>query len=241
MIPQIRQRSQAVGTEVIYWVEPVICECVREGLMAKRKAGRRTKSGQLSRALDALQARNPPANYILDRRKLFSFASPTRGPDGRVGEIDQDICDGIGQLHILGLLDGPGIDALDLRNAGRFFGEHYWTRYRATAPKTGSYERTDKSVSGYLGETAADRRFDRMDAALRGHDREVLMSLVVDPAWGDEIVPWAHNLICEALLGRGRFPPSMMMPTLEDRERLNVLRRALLAIHGVADEVRRAA
>jgi len=72
--------------------------------MAKRKSGARTKSGRLSRAASALAERNPPADYILERRRLFSFVTPTKGPDGRVGEIDQDVCDGIGQLQCLGLL-----------------------------------------------------------------------------------------------------------------------------------------
>ena len=88
--------------------------------MAKRKQGTRTKSGRLSRSKLALMERNPPADYILERRRLFSFVTPTKGPDGRVGEIDQDVCDGIGQLQALGLLDGHGFDGKDLRDAGRF-------------------------------------------------------------------------------------------------------------------------
>ena len=102
--------------------------------MAKRKSGQRTKSGRLSRAASALAERNPPACHILERRRLFSFVTPTKGPDGRVGEIDQDVCDGIGQLHALVLLDGHGINGKDLRDAGWFYGQHYWNRYHETAP-----------------------------------------------------------------------------------------------------------
>lgn len=209
--------------------------------MGKRKNGQRTKSGQLSRAKAAMIERNPAPSYIINRRNLFSFATPTKGPDGRHGEIDQDICDGIGQLHVLGLLDGHGIDAKELRDAGRFFGEHYWTRYRETAPKTGKYERADKSMSAYLGETAADRKYDRMDDALTGYDRLVLMSLVVDKAWGDEIVPWAQSLICEALLKRRRPPAFMQFPTMEDRAMLSACIRGLCAIVDGGMEMRRAA
>ena len=209
----------------------------------KASKGARTKSGRLSRAASALAERNPPAHYILERRRLFSFVTPTKGPDGRVGEIDQDVCDGIGQLHALGLLDGHGFDGKDLRDAGRFFGEHYWTRYRETAPKTGKYERQDKSMSAYLGETAADRRFDRMDDVLRGYDRQVLMSLVVDTAWGDEIIPWAQSLIDEALLQRHRTPDTrpVRFPGMVDRAMLEACIRGLVVIVDGGMEMRRAA
>lgn len=210
--------------------------------MATRKSGKRTKSGRLSRSKLALAERNPPADYIIERRNLFSFVTPTKGPDGRAGEIDQDICDGIGQLHALGLLDMHGFDGKDLRDAGRFYGEHYWNRYRETAPKTGKYERQDKSMSAYLGETAADRRFDRMDEVLRGHERSVLMSLVVDKAWGDEIVPWAQSLIDEALIERSRVRKGVVrFPDMNDRAMLEACVRALCLIFDGGMEMRRAA
>ena len=206
-----------------------------------RKNGKRV-GRRLSRAKDALAERNPAPLYIMERRELFSFVTPSRGPDGRGGEIDQDICDGIGQLHALGLLNGHGIDAKDLRDAGRFYGEHYWSRYRETAPRSGKYERTDKSVSGWLGETKADRRFDRMDEALRGHERAVLMSLVVDRAWGDEIVPWAQSLIDEALLKRRKVRRAVIrMPDSCDREYLAACVRGLFLICDGALPDRRAA
>jgi hypothetical protein len=210
--------------------------------MGKKKQGQRTKSGRLSRAASALAERNPPAHYILERRRLFSFVTPTKGPDGRVGEIDQDVCDGIGQLHALGLLDGHGHDGKDLRDAGRFFGDYYWSRYRETAPKSAQYERQDKSMSAFLGETAADRRFDRMDDLLKGYERQVLMSLVVDTAWGDEIIHWAQALIDEALLSRGRVPMrAVRFPDAEDRAKLAACVRGLLAIFDGGMEMRRAA
>jgi hypothetical protein len=206
-----------------------------------KKAGKRV-NGRLSRAKSAMMERNPAPDYILARRELFAFATPTKGPDGRHGELDQDICDGIGQLHILGLLDGHGIDAKDLRDAGRFFGEHYWTRYRETAPKTGKYERQDKSMSAWLGETAADRRFDRMDLALTGFERSVLMSLVVDTAWGDELIPWAQSLIDEGLRERRKFRAGVIrFPDEHDRAMLAACIRGLVAIVDGGMEMRRAA
>jgi hypothetical protein len=206
-----------------------------------RKSGKRIGK-RLSRSKESLMMRNPPADYILERRNLFAFATPTKGPDGRHGELDQDICDGIGQLHILGLLDGHGFDGKDLRDAGRFYGDHYWSRYKATAPRVGQYERVDRSVSEYLGETAADRRFDRMDTALQGYERDVLMSLVVDKAWGDEIAPWAQSLIDEALSERRKFRKApIMFPTEHERGLLAALIRALCVILDGGMEMRRAA
>jgi hypothetical protein len=207
----------------------------------KASKGARTKSGRLSRSKVSLMERNPAPDYIVERRKLFSFATPTKGPDGRVGEIDQDVCDGIGQLHALGLLDGHGLDAKDMRDAGRFYGEHYWSRYRETAPKTGKYERQDKSMSAWLGETASDRRFDRMDDALRGYERQVLMSLVVDTAWGDEIIPWAQRLIDEALLERKKVRKGARFPDEHDRAMLQACIRGLCVIVDGGMEMRRAA
>lgn len=209
--------------------------------MAKRKPG----AGRKTRAMRELLNRSPPADCILERRRLFSFVQLPADDrlEGRNGEIDSEVCDGIGQLHALGLLDGHGFDGKDLRDAGRFFGEHYWNRYRETAPKSARYERQDKSMSAWLGETAADRRFDRMDELLKGYERQVLMSLVVDKAWGDEIVQWAQGLIDEALLQRERVPRfrPVVFPTLEDRHILAACVRGLCAIFDGGMEMRRAA
>lgn len=208
--------------------------------MAKAK-----KRGRPTRALREMLDRCPPNDAILERRRLFSFVQlpATDRLEGRNGEIDSEVCDGIGQLHACGLLDGHGFDGKDLRDAGRFFGEHYWNRYRETAPKTAKYERQDKSMDSYLGETAADRRFDRMDELLKGYERQVLSSLVVDRAWGDEIIPWAQGLIDEALLNRGRAPRfrPVVFPTLEDRAKLAACLRGLCAIFDGGMEMRRAA
>lgn len=210
--------------------------------MATRKSGKRTKSGRLSRAGKPLFQTTEPNDRVIERRSLFSFVHPSKGPDGRHGTIDQDICDGIGQLHALGLLDGHGLDPQDMRDAARFYGEHYWTRYRETAPKTGKYERTDKSMSQYLGETAADRRFDRMDEALQGYERSVLMTLVVDTAWGDEIVPWAQAMIDEALLERKRFRSGVIrFPDGNDRAMFEACIRGLCLLVDGGMEMRRAA
>lgn len=207
--------------------------------MANKKKGR----GRPSRALRELLDRAPPADHIMERRRLFSFVQLPANDrlEGRNGEIDSEVCDGIGQLHACGLLNGHGIDGKDLRDVGRFFGEHYWNRYRETAPKTAKYERQDKSMSAYLGETAADRRFDRMDEILKGYERQVLMSLVVDRSWGDAIAPWAESLIHESLLERGRCPRAVRFPDMEDRAMLAACIRGLCTIFDGGMEMRRAA
>ena len=191
--------------------------------MGRAKHKGKRVNGRLSRARLEIVERNPPPAHILARRELFSFVATPKG-----GNIDQDICDGIGQLHVLGMLSGFGLDPLAMRDAGREFAELWWSRYSATAPKVGKYERADKSSSPFDGETAADRRFARMDLALEGYERDVVMSLVGD--LGDEIVPWAAGLIAEALLKRGRVVRFAQFPTCDDRARLAALGRGLIAL-----------
>lgn len=208
--------------------------------MAKRKSG----AGRKPRALREMLDRTPPADYILERRKLFSFVQLPADDrlEGRNGEIDSEVCDGIGQLHALGLLDGHGFNGKDLRDAGRFFRDHFWHRYRETGPRTAKYERQDRSVSEWLGETAADRRFDRMDDLLRGHDRRCVVELLVDTHWGDGIAPWAQALIDEALRERGRRRTGeRTFVTPCQRARLHACIRGLCAIFDGGMEMRRAA
>lgn len=217
---------------------------VGESMGRARKSGKRTKGGRLSRAVSALLERNPPNERILERRALFAFVRKpaAKRQDGRDGEIDSEVCDGIGQLCALGLLDNHGFDPVELRDRGRLYAELYWHRYTATAPITGSVERSDRSTGGYDGVTARDRLFEKMDGALDGQvERAAVMSLVVDPMWGDDIVPWAQALIAEALLKRKCIPNEMVFPTLNDREMLNACVRGLCAIVDGALPQRRAA
>lgn len=169
----------------------------------------RSRKARGSRAVTFVKA--VPADYILRRRELFSFHNPTKGPDGRVGEIDQDVCDGIGQLHALGLLEAEGGDPVELRNAGRKFAELYWQRYWETSPRTGKYERVSHSYTMSLIRTYADDLFDIMDASLprslSDFERRCVMELCVETYWGDDICPWAQALIDEGLRSRGRERP----------------------------------
>jgi hypothetical protein len=183
--------------------------------MARR--GRKPKSKD-QKLKDALE-RNQPADYILERRKLFSFVQPDKRLDGRNGEIDSEVCDAIGQMCALGLLDGNGYDPIELRDKGRFWGGHYAKLFKGMAAKTGSYERKDRSTpSGAL--TGEDLLFDRMDETLDEYDRRVLLTLVVDPLIGhEEHVWWAKTLIDDGLFRRGRFYSGQVIGMVTDTER----------------------
>jgi hypothetical protein len=195
-----------------------------------RKDGPRDRLGRLIRDGKF----TPAPDHILEKRKLFSFVTPSKGPDGRTGEIDQDICDGIGQFHALGLLDGHGLDPQDLRDKGREWRNGYVMLLRKSGFKTGSYERMDKSKED-IRYTGRDAHFDRLDECLRGFERTVLLSLLVDPivgSWpnGEEEAPWVRAIIGEALLKRGRILPFVRFPDANDRELLKASIRGLCSI-----------
>lgn len=201
--------------------------------MARR--GRPRAKGARNEKTGRLLGNVEPADHVVRRRNLFAWLKPTNGPDGRGGTIDQDICDGIGQLHALGLLDGHGHDPQDMRDKGRFWGGHYCKLLRGHGFKTQSYERQDRGRHN-PSLTGEDALFDRMDANLPAFERNVLLSLLVDPMIGSgpfahEIAPWAQSLIDEALLQRGKqIPQAMVFPTLNDRELLKAAIRGLCAL-----------
>jgi hypothetical protein len=126
------------------------------------------------------------------------------------------VCDGIGQLHALGLLDGHGFEAQDLRDKGREWRDHYCTLLKGQGFKTGSYERMDKSRAEPRY-TSRDERFDRADMDLRGLERSALLSLLVDPVEGSrpdgkDDAPWVMSHIAYALLERKKMIPAWMQP-----------------------------
>jgi hypothetical protein len=174
----------------------------------------------------------PAPDHIIAKRKLYSFVTPTKGPDGRTGEIDQDVCDGIGQFHALGLLDGYPIDGLTLRDIGREWRDWFTTLLRKQGFKAGGYERTDKSRER---EPRHSERLDRMDDALRGHERAALMDLLIDPvvgSWpmGEEDSPWVRGIIADALLKRGRYVPFVQV-SANDYQLLAAAIRGLFCLH----------
>jgi hypothetical protein len=202
--------------------------------MARR--GRKPKS-QEQKLRDALERSKPP-EHIQRKREQFAFFKPTpkpgQGRSERDGEIDQDVCDGIGMFHALGLLDGHPVDGLELRNIGREWRDFYCSMLRRQGFKAGGYERMDRSVAK---EPRVSERLDRMDLALRGFERSVLLSLLVDPivgSWplGEEMAPWVRAHIAMGLLERGRIPPGVTrFPDCEDDAKLAAAIRGLFALY----------
>jgi hypothetical protein len=188
--------------------------------MARRGRKPKTKDQKLKDALE----RNQPADYILARRKLFSFVQPPsdKRQDGRNGEIDSEVCDAIGQLCALGLLDGHGYDPVELRDKGRFWGCGYAKRMKMLGPRTGAYEPRSRSTNASTALTGEDLLFDRMNEALgNGFERSALLSLVVDPLIGHrETVPWAQMFIDDELFKRGRFHAYMVAGGVNENDRM---------------------
>lgn len=189
-----------------------------------RNKGRRTKSGRLSVSAEALAERNPPADRVLQRRAAFARFSNARktlfvtDKDGGLKPVDQT-CDGIGQLWLLGFLDGHGIDPDELLEKGRFWGTHYASllTYGGQGASVAGYERSDKGRSEPR-ESAADRAFDRMMDGLGEDELDVLIALLVDPIIGctpnaTEVVPWVQSLVhfrlfkeADVVVSRMKFP-----------------------------------
>jgi hypothetical protein len=187
-----------------------------------RKQGFRKHDGTLERGRFT-----PPPDHILERREMFSFVHSAEG------KIDQDICDGIGQLHALGLLDGHPIDGKDLRDIGRNWRDWFVTILRKQGFKGGSYERMDKSAER---EPRHDERLDRMDLALAGYERHALMSLLIDPvvgSWplGEENAPWVRSIVGEAMLKRNREVSLFRFPDANDWALFGAAVRGLFVLY----------
>jgi hypothetical protein len=156
---------------------------------------------------------------------LFSFVSE--------GNIDQDVCDGIGQFHALGLLDGYPVDGLELRNIGREWRDWFVTILRKQGFKAGGYERMDKATEK---EPRHNERLDRMDDSLNGYERHALYSLLVDPivgSWpcGEDNAPWVCSIIGEALIRRNRVVKMVRFPDGNDYALLSAAIRGLFCLH----------
>jgi hypothetical protein len=188
-----------------------------------RKSGPRKHDGSLERGKLV-----PPPDHIVARRKLFSFVVSEKG-----GSIDQDTCDGIGQFHALGLLDGQPIDGLELRNIGREWRDWFVTLLRRQGFKAGGYERMDKAKER---EPRHNERLDRMDDSLSGYERHALYSLLIDPvvgSWpcGEQDAPWVRSIVAEELLKRNRYVASFRFPDAHDRQLLEAAIRGLFALY----------
>jgi hypothetical protein len=195
------------------------------GKATRWKPGQERVNGRIrqprTRAEREARAKDHGNLVIQARRELFG-AMCIKG-----GKAADQVNDAIGQLWALDYLDGAGIDDTALRDAGREFAELYWTRYQATAPKVGQYERASRTTHQFAGLTARDARFDRMDQALDGVERQAVVDCIIDP-WFTEAVPgWAQRLISHELMQRGRIKFCERVPDSLDRIMVNALVRGL--------------
>lgn len=203
----------------------------------KRKTGKRYRNGKLkgptTRAERAKAAeangRVEPSERVQALRALYHGALIRGGRDVR-----DDIHDGIGQLHALDFLDGHGIEAEHLRDAGRQYAALYWRRNGATAPSGQRLERGDRAKES-LRITKDDLKYDACSEALRGmsYERGVLELLCCDYWFTDSLAPFAFRLVTTELLKRGRRPPVVELATAHDCDLLGALIRALCAVHDV--------
>lgn len=205
-----------------------------------RAERRRQRKAVEDAARGISDTRKDPNEKVQARRKTFSFVRDDL--EGRGGMIDQDIFDGLGQMHAVGLLSGHGHDGKDLRDIGRKWGDHYATLLKCCAVKTSSYERMDRGVKEYVY-TKADEAWDNMDEALCGFERMALLSLIVDPMIGDfggePVTPWAQALIDEKLAERGVFKALMLFPSAHERELYRAAIRGLCTLYDASLPSRR--
>ena len=204
---------------------------------SRRSKAEKRRAERAALAAAGLGVRTEPNERGIARREMFAFlrksANPT--PEGRQGSIDQDIHDGIGQLHALGFLDGHGHDPKDLRDIGRDFADLYWERYGATAPATGQFERRSKSSGDPPPKTARDLRFDRLDNAIprTSMERTAIHMLLTHHYHSDRLEGWVQRLINRKLAEKG-VPDvvAFLCPETEghDRAMLRYAIRGLLAL-----------
>jgi hypothetical protein len=156
-------------------------------------------------ALASLTHRTDPNDRVLKRREQFSFLYSQvneRTPEGRNGQIDQNVCDAIGQLATLGLFDNHGHDPWDLVRVGRDFEERRTERYDFLSSKVASFERHSPSTGNPPPRSPSYDHFDKLDNALLSPSMErtaVLMLL----NHSDKFAGWAQRLINFELAKRG--------------------------------------
>jgi hypothetical protein len=137
--------------------------------------------------------------------------------------------------RLWGFFTNHGHDPAEMVRSGRFWGCHYAAllTYGGNGAQVAGYERGDKGTH-FPRQTQADITFDRMNDGFGEYEREVLITLLVDPLIGTTPdgmnATWADALIAEGLRERGRFVACAMFPTPNDRALLNAAIRGLCAL-----------
>jgi len=185
-----------------------------------RKAGARNAKGRLIQL--------PDRGNIRVQARAAAFA---RFQSGRA---DQQVIDQIGRVWAVGLLDGFGIDPVMLRDIGRRYGGLYWHQFAAMAPKTGQWERRDRTAANDgRWEDNPGEYFARLDALARNAGREAVAAmhgLCVDGWWfPDTNALWVERLINTAVRDAGGHSlGDLAAPS--DRARLAAAAEALAAM-----------
>lgn len=170
---------------------------------SRRSKADKRRAKKEAQAIASLGSRTDPNERVMARRERFGFLRSAA--DGRQGSIDQDIHDGIGQLQALGLLNGHGHEAIDLRNVGREYAELYWERYEASAPAMGQFERRSRGTGEPPPRNGRYDRFDKLDNAISrvSMERTCIHMLLTQHYHSDNLEGWVQRLINRELAKRG--------------------------------------
>jgi hypothetical protein len=182
----------------------------------RKKSGKRTATGRLSRARDYGN------EFVQQRRALFD------GLCIRGGKAADQVFDGIGQLWALDYLDGHHLDPDLLRDTARQYAAIYWRRNADKAPKIGQPERVGYSRPS-LDDNGLDWKFETWLDAIPAYERRVLERVVVDHWFNDGNEPFVERLVGHELMQRGRMKFARPVEP-NDRETLAALLRALFVL-----------
>jgi hypothetical protein len=219
--------------------------------MSKRKSGKRTTGGRLSRSRLALTERNPPNDRALARQERFRHF---RG-DSSIG-LEMTCA---GRLMLVGAFDGLELAPEVILSALHSYDHAYWGNYRSTGIVESDYEREVKGDHGgtEILPDPAGRWFDLKDEVLRtaGYAaRNAVHDVTVNRHWfPDEDCGWASRIINSRIMDKRKglvregkpVPPELVVvgqPACDsDLAMLDLLRHGALVLALGFGEKRRAA
>lgn len=183
----------------------------------------RYASGRL-KASQPVDRGNPRISAM---RQLFDAKCFQKGGRGK------EAYDGIGQLWLIGKLDGYPVESNRLLDVGREYARLYHMRYSDMAANIAKYEASDRTTHEIARRTRDDVKFDRMDGALATHseERKAIYDLVCKYHHTDSICDWAARLIGDALLSKGFVFDLMELSNPDDHLTLQAAVRGLFALH----------
>lgn len=163
---------------------------------------------------------------IAGMRQLFDAKCFQKGGRGK------ESYDGLGQLWLVGKLEGYPVESNRLLDVGREFARLYHMRYAEMAAGISKYESADRTTNAVARRTRDDVKFDRMDDALaRGtREREAVYELVCKYHNTDTICDWAARIICDGI-NRLFIPNVMEIAICSDQRALEAAIRGLFALH----------